>query len=328
MLDGHYYGGKGVVAQHEGGGFGGHLGATLAHGHADVGLFEGGRVVHAVANHGHDVALALVEVNQVELLGGADAGKHADFLQAFGGLGVGQQLGQFRTRYDGRVRVVGRGQMHLAGHGEGGGGVVAGYHQHPDAGLLAGFDGRNYLGPGGVEEGHEAQQNQVVGEVGGWLGGRVGRGRAVGQGQGAKAGLGQLLGALQPLGLLILRELLRAFGVLLLGAKGQHGFDGPFHGYPSLGGLPGAGGQAVLSSHEACIGVEGLLGQAFGGLGGGHVETVLVGQGQQRHFEWVAEGGGGVSWRKRGVVAEHGRAEQELVSFGYWFLVFGCWFLG
>ena len=47
--------GKVVVGQHHVGGFFGHVSAGDAHCHADVGALDGGRVVHAVAGHRHDL---------------------------------------------------------------------------------------------------------------------------------------------------------------------------------------------------------------------------------------------------------------------------------
>lgn len=43
---------------------------------ADVGLYKGWRVIDAVADHGHDLAFALEEVNQVKFLPRAYAGEH------------------------------------------------------------------------------------------------------------------------------------------------------------------------------------------------------------------------------------------------------------
>ena len=76
-----------VVGQDHDRGFLGHLGARDAHGHADVGLLERRRVVHAVTGHGHDVALRLEHVHQVDLVLGRDAGDDADVVDGRGDLG-------------------------------------------------------------------------------------------------------------------------------------------------------------------------------------------------------------------------------------------------
>src|ERR1019366_4347594 len=49
-----------------------------AHRDPDVGLFQRGRVVDAVAGHGDDLAFALEQVHQADLVLWSDAGDHAD----------------------------------------------------------------------------------------------------------------------------------------------------------------------------------------------------------------------------------------------------------
>ena len=73
----------------------GHLGASPAHGHADVGLLERRSVVHAVADHGRDVPRLLVQGEQVQLLRGGDAGEDRGVQQPLPPPGVGlRQLPQ------------------------------------------------------------------------------------------------------------------------------------------------------------------------------------------------------------------------------------------
>ena len=69
----------------------GDLGAGDAHGDADVGLLERRRVVHAVAGHGHDVALALQDVDEADLVLGRDAGDDADVVDLAIDLVVGHR---------------------------------------------------------------------------------------------------------------------------------------------------------------------------------------------------------------------------------------------
>ncbi len=57
------------------GGLAGHVGAPAAHGDADVGRFQRRRVVHAVAGHGHDLAVGLERVDQAQLLLGHHPGE-------------------------------------------------------------------------------------------------------------------------------------------------------------------------------------------------------------------------------------------------------------
>ena len=75
--------GEVVVEQHEAGHRPGR-GAAGAHGHADVGLLEGERVVDAVAGHGHDVAAGLQGVDHGPLLLGRDPAEHAVGLEHVG----------------------------------------------------------------------------------------------------------------------------------------------------------------------------------------------------------------------------------------------------
>jgi hypothetical protein len=74
--------GEGVVAQDDVGRLARDLGAAPAHRHPDVRLAECGRVVHAVARHGDDLAGVLMEPNEVELLLRADSGDDRRLHQA------------------------------------------------------------------------------------------------------------------------------------------------------------------------------------------------------------------------------------------------------
>ena len=67
-----------VVGQDHHRGLLGDLRAGDAHRDADVGLLQGRRVVHAVAGHRDDVALALEDVDEVDLVLRRDAGDDAD----------------------------------------------------------------------------------------------------------------------------------------------------------------------------------------------------------------------------------------------------------
>ena len=125
-------GGEVVVRQHHLRGLLGRLGALLPHGDAHVGLLERGRVVHAVARHGHHRALALQRAHHAQLVLGAGAGEHV------GARGQGGQGVVGRGVHVGAGGHHGpRGQAQLAGDGGGRGGVVAGDHLHADAGALA-----------------------------------------------------------------------------------------------------------------------------------------------------------------------------------------------
>ena len=64
-----------VVGQHHVGGLLGHIGAGDAHGHADIGALDGGRVVDAVAGHGHHFVVGLQGIHDAHLVLGRDAGE-------------------------------------------------------------------------------------------------------------------------------------------------------------------------------------------------------------------------------------------------------------
>ena len=79
ILDGHQHGVERVVEEHYLGGLHGHL-AAAAHGDADVGGFERGRVIYAVACHRHYVLGLLELLDDGELLSGRGAGEHDLFV--------------------------------------------------------------------------------------------------------------------------------------------------------------------------------------------------------------------------------------------------------
>ena len=76
-------GGDSQVAAHEGevAGLDRDVGAG-AHGQAEIGLGEGGGVVHAVADHRHDPATVLQLLDDVDLVGGQDVGVHVGGVDA------------------------------------------------------------------------------------------------------------------------------------------------------------------------------------------------------------------------------------------------------
>jgi hypothetical protein len=87
-----------AVQQDEVGGLAGNVGADHAHGHADVGLPQGGSVVDAVAGHGDDLAQRLQSSGDAELGLRGDPGQHA-------AVRVGQQLGKLLVVF-GELRAL------------------------------------------------------------------------------------------------------------------------------------------------------------------------------------------------------------------------------
>ena len=61
-----------VVREHDVGRLARRLGAALAHGDADIGLAEGGGVVHPVAGHRDDVPARLPRPDETQLVRGRD----------------------------------------------------------------------------------------------------------------------------------------------------------------------------------------------------------------------------------------------------------------
>ena len=70
LLDRRDQGGQVVVREDEVRGLPGHLGASLAHRHPDVGRPQRRCIVHAVPGHGHDVTCPLEGAHQGVLVGG------------------------------------------------------------------------------------------------------------------------------------------------------------------------------------------------------------------------------------------------------------------
>lgn len=68
-------GGEVVIQKDHVSGLLGHVTSGDTHGDTDVGLFQSGRIVHTVAGHSHDGALALTAFNDDEFLLGGGTGK-------------------------------------------------------------------------------------------------------------------------------------------------------------------------------------------------------------------------------------------------------------
>merc|ERR1719273_823685 len=160
LLDGGHDAGEVVVGEdHLAGRLGD--GGAGAHGDADLGLLEGGRVVDAVPGHGGDLLHALQVLDDLGLVEWLHAGEHA-------GVGngnlllVGREVVKFASRVGhsvgGLVLVE---DPNAAADGGGRVLVVAGDHDDPDAGGAAQLDGRRHLGPGRVQHADNAGKGQV-----------------------------------------------------------------------------------------------------------------------------------------------------------------------
>ncbi len=144
--------GEVVVGQDHPAGVLGHLGAG-AHGDPDVGRLDGGRVVDAVAGHGHHMALFLERVGEEHLVLGGDPAEHPDVVDAGQPLGLGQ-VGEVRAQ-DGLAR-----DPDLLGDGRAGDDIVPGHHADDDVGRLGAGDRVLGLVPRRVDHPDQAGQLQ------------------------------------------------------------------------------------------------------------------------------------------------------------------------
>ena len=127
--------GEVVVEEDQVGGLPGHVGARPAHGDADVGLVQRGRVVDAVAGHRHDVPPRPQGPGDAQLVLRGDPGDH-DAVVVEEGAEDPVVVGQVGPDA-GRDRL-GRRRPTSVGDGGGRRRVVAGHHRHADAGPAAG----------------------------------------------------------------------------------------------------------------------------------------------------------------------------------------------
>mmetsp|Transcript_15325 Transcript_15325/g.33089 ORF Transcript_15325/g.33089 Transcript_15325/m.33089 type:complete len:1080 (-) Transcript_15325:311-3550(-) len=161
----------------------GHVLAGDAHGHTNVTLLEGGGVVHTVTGHRHHLSAALVVLHNLQLVGGGHASEH-NLLVAERGVPLGLArngildrlpLADVVTLHNGPLAGVHHvlvKDAHRLGNGLGGDGVVARHHEHLDARALALLHRLGHALAGGVDEGQEADEGEVIlGEV---LGGLLG----------------------------------------------------------------------------------------------------------------------------------------------------------
>ena len=134
MLHGLHDGGEVVVEQNHVGGFLRHLRTADAHGDADIGVFQGWRVIHAIAGHGHELVPGLQRADDTQLLGGVDPGVDAHLFDDCRKRRL-VELGQLRAGQ--HQFPINRQDAQLLGNGLGGQLVVAGNHHRNNACGLA-----------------------------------------------------------------------------------------------------------------------------------------------------------------------------------------------
>ena len=237
-----------------------------------------GGVVHAIARHGHKVALGLQGLDDADLLRRVHAGIDLHLLY------LGPQRGIVQCGQVGAGQHWGIGTAHDAQpvrNGARGGGVVARDHHRRDARADAVAHCGLGLGAGWVDEGDQAQQlEQVFHRVDVVGVGQAGV-AAAGQGQHAQALGGELLGSAEDPGGV---ECGSAFGRPVGGAAGQHGFGRAFGvGHKTIG-------STVKGRHALAVRVKGLLLHAgAGGVKQGLIQPARVGGQHQRGFSGVAQ---------------------------------------
>ena len=131
--------------------------AGRPHRHADVGLPERRRVVHPVTRHRHDRAPCLEGARDPELLLGQDPRQDADRRILEQPAQVVVIVRQVAPQHD----VTG-GQADGVRDRAGGGGMVSRDHHDAEPCSPAGFERRRDLGPHGILQPDEAEEDQVL----------------------------------------------------------------------------------------------------------------------------------------------------------------------
>ncbi len=158
FLDGRSHGLEAVVLQDNRRRLLGDVRAPAAHGDAHVGLAERGRIVHAVAEHGHDLAASLKGADDLQLVLGRHPTEGADP----GDAGV-----QLAARNPGELAPVDYlggavEQGELAPHGLRRQPLITRDHDRSQAGAGKPGDGRFHAGGGRIHQSQEADEGQVV----------------------------------------------------------------------------------------------------------------------------------------------------------------------
>ena len=161
LPDGGDDGGEGIIFEDHIGGLTGHLGAPFSHGDADIGFFQGRGVVDPVAGHGHDGAVFLMEIDEVQLLFGAHPGENR---------GAQDVLSLFSGKLAGTVQVLAVNHLGLPlidqAHSQGDVArrkrLIAGGHDHTNAGLLTQVDGLTHILAGRVLQPDQAKKSQLL----------------------------------------------------------------------------------------------------------------------------------------------------------------------
>ena len=150
-----------VVRQDHPRGLLGHLGALDAHGDADVGLLERGRVVHAVAGHRHDLLVGLDRLHQPKLVLRAGAREHVDVAHA-----LLQRGGVHLLDLCAGDRGLAVADAEHLGDRRGGDLVIAGDHRDADAAAMTFLHRRDGFLARRIEQADQSEQDEVARQVG------------------------------------------------------------------------------------------------------------------------------------------------------------------
>ncbi len=262
-----------------------------------------GGVVHAIARHGHKVALGLQGLDDADLLRRVHAGIDLHLLYLGPQRGI-VQCGQVGA---GQHRSIGTAHdTKPVRNGARGGGVVACDHYGRDARADPVAHCGLGLGAGWVDECDQAQQLQLVFYCVDVVGVGQSGVAAAGQGQHAQALGGELLcGGEDPGGV----ERCSAFGRPVIGAAGQYRFRRAL----GVGDKPAC--IAVEGGHALAVRIKGLLlHTGTGGIELGLVQAACVGSQRQRGLRRVSQPLAArltvlVLGLERGVVAQCGSAQ-------------------
>ncbi len=157
-LHGLHDGGEGIVQQHHVAGFLSHVRSSDAHGDAHVRVFDGRRVVDAVAGDRHHILLFLQQLHHPHLDERRTPGNHLDALQLLLEFLIAElfNVGGLHSN------VILVQHMQLFGNGPGRTDVVAGQHLHFNAGASAGSDGLVDIRAQRIGNHHKAVKQHVL----------------------------------------------------------------------------------------------------------------------------------------------------------------------
>ena len=158
LLDGGHDPREVVGEEHDVGDVAGDVGAAHAHGHADVGGAQRGRVVDPVAGHGDHLAVALQGPDDMVLVSRRHAGEHVhvahEFLQPVGAHLADARAVEDVQRSPAQVELaIDRGRRAC---------VVPGDEHGADPGAAARADGVGDPGTDRIREGDQTQPDQLV----------------------------------------------------------------------------------------------------------------------------------------------------------------------